>query len=67
MKNETKSASEVKTKMEELNKVLSEVGSEVYGKMNNTGQGVGANAEASEKSGDEKVVDAEFEDKNKKK
>ena len=67
MKNETKSASEVKTKMEELNKVLSEVGSEVYGKMNNNGQGADPNAEASEKSGDEKVVDAEFEDKNKKK
>ncbi len=70
VKKEPKSVSEVKSKSDELNKALSEVGSEVYGK-NAQGPGAnpgaGPNASGADPEGDEKVVDAEFEDKGKKK
>lgn len=80
MKKEPKVASEVKKKMEELNELLQKIGSEVYQKAQeqaagqNAGAGAGPDYGASagkenKKDGDEKVVDAEFEekdDKNKK-
>ncbi len=69
IKKEPKNPAELKSKMEELNKTLSEVGSEVYGKMNQDGgQGqTGPQNEGNKGEGDEKVVDAEFEEKSKKK
>jgi len=62
-------AQKVKEKMDSLNKVLQEVGQEVYSK--SQGQG-GANNNNNKDDGadngkDDKVVDAEFEDKGKKK
>jgi len=67
---EDRKASSVSAKMEELNKALQAIGSEVYGKM---GQEGGANNNTSNNnekedntSGNEKVVDAEFEDKKEK-
>ncbi len=64
-----KESSKIKTKMEELNKILQEVGTEVYQKAqqgqnpqeNNKGQ------ESKGSEGDEKVVDADFEEKSDKK
>jgi hypothetical protein len=57
--------------MEDLNKALQAIGSEVYGKMNQAGAGPNAGAAGAEDSEDsngaDKVVDAEFEDKGKKK
>jgi molecular chaperone DnaK len=72
MKKETKNISELKSKMEDLNKKLQEIGTEVYKQAQAQNPGAGteqANAEPSkaEKNGDEKVVDAEFEEKNDKK
>ncbi|MFA5931065.1 MAG: molecular chaperone DnaK [archaeon] len=67
---ESKNASVIQAKIEDLNKALQEIGSEVYGKMNQSQEG-GPNAnnnnESDSNTGDEKVVDAEFEDKGKKK
>ena len=71
IKKEPKNPSELKNKLDELNKVLSEVGSEVYGRMNQQSQGeqeqTGFQNEGKEGKEDEKVVDAEFEEKDKKK
>jgi len=67
---ENKSASEVKQKMDELNKALQEIGSQVYGAMNQQNNSADSNTSSNEensKEGDEKVVDAEFEEKDKKK
>lgn len=67
---ESKNASVIQAKMEELNKALQEIGSEVYGKMNQSqesGPNANNNNESDSNTGDEKVVDAEFEDKGKKK
>jgi molecular chaperone DnaK len=71
---EDKNATSVKTKMESLNKALQEVGSEVYGAQGATGpqESTGPNQGPQENSGhegpaDDNVVDAEFEDKGKKK
>jgi molecular chaperone DnaK len=68
---ENKSASAVNAKMEDLNKALQAIGSEIYGKMNQ--EGAGQNASQQGESGqsnsakdDDNVVDAEFEDKGKK-
>jgi molecular chaperone DnaK len=67
LKKDTKNASIISTKMEDLNKTLQEIGSEVYGQMNQQ-QGAGAEEGKSETTKDgDKVVDADFEDKNKKK
>ncbi len=70
-KKEPKSSGEIKSKMDDLNKILSEVGSEVYGKAQGQGAGAGPNQGGEGANpgteGDEKVVDAEFEDKDKKK
>lgn len=73
LKKEPKVASIVKEKTDALNKAMQEVGSEVYGKAGQGGAGfggAGANSGADtggESEGDEKVVDAEFEEKDKKK
>jgi len=68
---EDRKAAEIKQKMDSLNTALQAIGSEVYGKMNqNEGSQGGSNnngEEASNSEGDEKVVDAEFEEKDKKK
>ena len=68
-----KDASDAKVKMEELNKALQAIGSEVYGKMNQGAGGQGASgagtqdgsgAEGAGGEGEDKVVDAEFEEKD---
>lgn len=67
---EDRNASNIKAKMEDLDKALQAIGSEVYGKMNQEGASGGENssgANQNNSSGDDKVVDAEFEDKDKKK
>jgi molecular chaperone DnaK len=70
MKNEPKNISALKTKMEDLNKKLQEIGSEVY----KQAQAANPSAEPEQKNtggakneGDDKVVDAEFEEKDNKK
>jgi len=66
---EDKKSSVVKEKMDDLNKTLQEIGSEVYGKMNqnSTNQSSeSANADSKDNTDKENVVDAEFEDKDKK-
>ncbi|MFA6268316.1 MAG: molecular chaperone DnaK [archaeon] len=65
---DNKSSSAITSKMEELNKELQSIGSEVYGKMNQAqGSAQEANNNNGEEPKDDKVVDAEFEDKGKKK
>jgi len=68
LKKESKNASLIKEKMESLNKTLQEIGSEVYGQMNQqqTPPNGGETKEETTENGD-KVVDADFEDKDKKK
>ena len=65
---EDKSASEVQQKMDELNKALQEVGSQVYGAMNQQNNTADSNTSNENQEGEdkEKVVDAEFEEKDKK-
>ena len=68
LKKEPKDAGEVKGKMDELSAVLQSIGSEVYGKMNQEekrASGEAAGEEELPKDGG-KVVDAEFEEKDKK-
>jgi molecular chaperone DnaK len=65
---ENKDSSAVNSKMEDLNKELQAIGSEVYGKMNQSaGAGANTNNNNGETPNDDNVVDAEFEDKSKKK
>jgi len=66
---EPKNASIIKAKFEELNKVLQEVGSSVYQQANSGTEKSGAEPNASNKEdgSDNNVVDAEFEEKGKKK
>jgi molecular chaperone DnaK len=67
---EDRKASVVNSKVEDLNKALQAIGSEVYGKMQQDGAASGAgasnnNADEGNSNGEDKVVDAEFEDKSK--
>jgi molecular chaperone DnaK len=64
---DSKNASVVKSKVEDLDKALQAIGSEVYGKMNNSSAGASTGPNPNEGKGDDNVVDAEFEDKDKKK
>ncbi|MEI7961573.1 MAG: molecular chaperone DnaK [archaeon] len=65
---EPKSAGEIKTKMDALDKALQAIGSEVYGKMNQEEKRASGEAAGEQElgKGDDKVVDAEFEEKGKK-
>jgi len=63
---EDKKALEVKAKMDLMNKALQEIGSEVYGKMNPQGE-ENTNNNKEQSNNDDNVVDAEFEEKDKKK
>ncbi|MFA5125722.1 MAG: molecular chaperone DnaK [archaeon] len=63
---EDKKASEIKAKMDLMNKALQEIGSEVYGKMNPQGE-ENTNNNKEQSNNDDNVVDAEFEEKDKKK
>jgi len=63
---EDKKASEIKAKMDLMNKALQEIGSEVYGKMNPQGE-ENTNNNKGQSDNDDNVVDAEFEEKDKKK
>ena len=74
LKKTPKDAAKTKAKMEDLNKKLQQVGSEVYQHVQDTQAGQKANGNANEgaeksenKKGDDTVVDAEFEDKDDKK
>jgi molecular chaperone DnaK len=70
MAKEEKSPQTIKTKMEELNKILQEVGSEVYQKAQQEQPNTGTtNTQENSKGGNdnEKVVDADFEEKSDKK
>jgi len=64
---EARSSSVINNKMEELNKTLQELGSEVYGAMNQQNAGSNPSAQEEAKEGADKVVDAEFTEKDKKK
>jgi len=65
---ENKDSALINKKMEDLNRTLQELGSEVYGAMNQQNQNAGSNPNTdSAKEGADKVVDAEFEEKDKKK
>jgi molecular chaperone DnaK len=66
---ENKDSVLINKKMEELNKTLQELGSEVYGAMNQQNQTAGSNPNGQENAnaGEDKVVDAEFTEKDKKK
>ena len=68
---EQKSPQNIKTKMEELNKILQEVGTEVYQKAQqeqpNTTPENNKENNSEGGNGDEKVVDADFEEKSDKK
>jgi len=67
MNKETKSVSVIKEKMDELNKKLQEIGSEVYSQAQQAqqqGQEDEKESKKDKKKGDEKVVDAEFEEKD---
>ncbi len=66
VKKEPKNASEIKRKMEELNNTLQQIGSEIYQQAQNAQSQEQSQSENSQdnKKGDEKVVDAEFEEKN---
>ena len=65
---ESKSSAVINQKMEELNKTLQEIGSAVYGAMNQQNQNAGSNPNGQEEAkGEDKVVDAEFTEKDKKK
>jgi molecular chaperone DnaK len=65
---ESKSSTAINQKMDELNKTLQEIGSSVYGAMNQQQNAGSQNAEAENTaSSEDKVVDAEFEEKGKKK
>ncbi len=65
---ENKSSTVINNKMEDLNKTLQEIGSAVYGAMNQQNADSNASSANSQGSakGDDKVVDAEFEEKGKK-
>jgi len=72
LEGEKKDAQKVKEKMDALNIVLQEVGQEVYsqsqGQAGATGAGANNNKDnGADNGGEDKVVDAEFEDKGKKK
>ena len=66
---ENKNSALINKKMEELNKALQDLGSEVYGAMNQQNQNANSNPNGQESAnaGEDKVVDAEFEEKDKKK
>ncbi len=65
---ENKSSTVINNKMEDLNKTLQKIGSAVYGAMNQQNADSNASSANSQGSakGDDKVVDAEFEEKGKK-
>lgn len=71
MTKEQKSPQNIKTKMEELNKILQEVGTEVYQKAQqeqpNTTPENNKENNSEGGNGDEKIVDADFEEKSDKK
>ncbi len=66
MKKNPKDVSQVKAKLEELNKKVQEIGQEVYQQAQQQSQQAqqNSNKEKEEKDGGEKVVDAEFEEKD---
>lgn len=68
LKNEPKNVMEIKAKMDELDKARQSLGSEVYGKMSQEEKRASGAAAGEEEipQDDDKVVDAEFKEKDKK-
>ncbi len=65
MKKKEKDSALIKQKMEDLNKTLQEIGSQVYQQAQQSQQAQGKEEEKNEdEKGDENVVDAEFEEKD---
>jgi molecular chaperone DnaK len=73
MKKESKEINTIKTKTDELNKKLQDIGTQIYQSaqqaqseqtQKQTNPNEGANSNNEKKSGDDNVVDAEFEEKN---
>ncbi len=72
IKKEPKNSEQVKQKMDSLNKILQEIGSQVYQQAQNKQQNAGpsdsknntSSGDGKAAQGDDKVVDAEFEEKN---